>query len=77
MSPQQQSMVYTDDRCIYFYVGFLCYDDGCHLRKYACKPSRKSCTVTAEKIASLNIVIDKFHYKGHEDPWCRKNCSPH
>ena len=30
-----------------------------------------------ERIASLNIVIDKFHFKGHKVSWCHKHCNPH
>ena len=33
--------------------GYICYDDGCHLRKYACNPIRKDSTVTAQKISTL------------------------
>lgn len=25
-------------------------------------------------MASLNIVVDKMHIKGHVDPWCLENC---
>ena len=24
----------------------------------------------------MNIVIDKLHYKGHTDAWCKKHCDP-
>jgi hypothetical protein len=56
---------------------YICYDDGCHLKKYACNPVRANKTPTATRIASMNIVIDKFHFRGHIDAWCRRNCDPH
>ena len=58
-------------------TGFICYDDSCHLKKYACNPIRRSCTLTSERLASLYFVIDKFHFKGHIDPWCHQHCNPY
>ena len=55
----------------------MCYDDGCHLKKYAQKTRRASLTNAAMKLASLNIVIDQMHFKGHVDEWCKKNCNPY
>ena len=57
-------------------VEFLCYDDGCHLRKFANNPVRSTLTDTTKKIAAMEIVIDKMHFKGHIAPWCRSNCNP-
>ena len=57
-------------------VEFLCYDDGCHLRKFANNPVRSTLTDTTKRIAAMEIVIDKMHFKGHIDPWCRRNCNP-
>lgn len=34
-------------------------------------------TQTSEKLAALNIVVDKFHFKGHIDKWCHENCNPY
>lgn len=34
-------------------------------------------TPAASKLASLNIVIDKLHFKGHTDSWCHSNCNPY
>ena len=55
---------------------FVCYDDGCHLKKYSQNPSRSSATETMKLLASLNIVVDKMHMKGHTDSWCKKHCDP-
>ena len=55
----------------------MCYDDGCHLKKYATNPVRANHTPTANKIASMNIAIDKLHFKGHIDAWCKEHCDPH
>ena len=48
-------------------IGYVCYDDGCHLRKFARHPSRKDITETAKHIASLEILVDKMHMAGHID----------
>ena len=58
------------------YIGFLVYDDGCHLRRYANNPVRKELTPATKKLASIEIVVDKMHMKGHTDEWCRRNCDP-
>lgn len=58
------------------HTGFVCYDDGCHLRKFARNPSRSSLTATASRIANLEIVIDRMHFKGHVDSWCKQTCNP-
>ena len=55
---------------------FLYYDDGCHLKKYSQNPSRSSATETTKLLASLSIVVDKMHMKGHTDSWCKKHCDP-
>ena len=55
----------------------VCYDDGCHLKKYATNTSRINLTPTAAHIASLNIVVDKMHFNGHTDSWCHENCNPY
>ena len=55
----------------------LCYDDGCHLKKYAQNNKRAELTETARRIASSHIVIDKMHFKGHIDSWCHQLCNPY
>ena len=57
-------------------TGFLCYDDGCHLKKFACNSRRKDSTNTSKWISSMNIVVDKLHFRGHTDKWCHENCNP-
>lgn len=59
-----------------FTLEFLIYDDACHLKKYATHSKRASQTETAFQIASINMVVDRLHFSGHVDPWCRKNCDP-
>ena len=29
-----------------------------------------------DKIVSINMAVDRLHFTGHVDPWCRKNCDP-
>ena len=50
---------------------------GCHLKKYATNTSRINLTPTTARIASLSIVVDKMHFKGHTDSWCHENCNPY
>lgn len=59
-----------------FLTEFICYDDGCHLRKYARKANRKDLTQVAQKLAVMEIVVDKLHMQGHTDGWCHRNCDP-
>ena len=65
--------------CILLLIKFICYDDGCHLRKYASHPSRKDVTLTSQRLAKLEIVVDKLHMhmQGHTDKWCHANCDPY
>jgi hypothetical protein len=56
---------------------YMCYDDGCHLRKYAANPSHQNLTPTTQILSHAAIVVDKLHMAGHVDKWCRKNCDPH
>ena len=35
------------------YAVYICYDDGCHLKRYATHPERCNQTETAENIAGL------------------------
>ena len=60
-----------------FYAEYLCYDDGCHLRRYATNPIRRDLTKWTKKISDLEIVIDKLHFAGHVDKWCRQVCDPY
>lgn len=55
----------------------ICYDDGCHLRKYCRNEVRASFSKASVKLAAINIVVDKLHFKGHVDPWCHTNCNPY
>jgi len=57
-----------------FTVGYIIYDDGCHLQKFARNPCRKDTTSTSQQQACLEIVVDKMHIAGHKDPWCLQNC---
>ena len=58
------------------YQGTVCYDDGCHLKRYACNPACSCLTVTAGHLSLMNFVIDCMHFKGHTDVWCRQHCDP-
>ena len=47
--------------------------DGCHFKEIC---YRANVTPTAKRIASLNIVIDRFYFPGHVDSWCHEHCDP-
>ena len=40
-------------------------------RMYADNPS-----AITQKLATTEIVIDRMHFKGHKDSWCRETCDP-
>ena len=50
----------------FFYIEVICYDDGCHLAKYARNPVRKDLTSTSVKISETEILIDRFHLRNHQ-----------
>lgn len=54
----------------------ICYDDACHLKKFAQNPLRCDQTAVAARINGMEIICDRFHFKNHIDAWCRKNCNP-
>lgn len=56
------------------HLGFVCYDDACHLTKFAKNPLRADLTPQAKQLASVQMVVDKMHMKGHVDKWCKENC---
>ena len=60
--------------CLLASSEFICYDDGCDLRKYACNPIRRDLTATTQKIAKMNIVVDKMHMARHVNSWCKHHC---
>lgn len=62
--------------CTNIYPEFICYDDGCHLRKYAMNKCRCDLTQTTKILSKLDIVIDKMHMAGHVDSWCKEVCDP-
>ena len=68
---------YLSKCCLMLHIEFICYDDGCHLRKYARNEIRKDLTPTAQQLAKVEIVVDKMHLTGHTDKWCLANCNPH
>lgn len=60
-----------------FSIDVICYDDACHLKKYATNPKRCDLTQTSKRLKNMEIVVDKFHFKNHVDTWCKRNCNPY
>ena len=61
---------------VYMLIEFICYDDACHLKRFARNPVRASLTYQTAQLASVEMAVDKMHAKGHTDPWCKANCDP-
>ena len=57
-------------------IGYICYDDSCHLKKYAMNPCRKELTFITKILSEMNITIDKMHIAGHVDVWWKRSCDP-
>lgn len=56
---------------------YVCYDDACHLRRYANNPARSDLTFCTRLLSKeIEIVVDKMHMAGHTDDWCHKHCNP-
>ena len=58
------------------FLAYICYDDGCHLRKFAKNPIRSQVSTVSKQIAEKDIIIDKMHMKNHVDQWCKEHCDP-
>ena len=64
--------------CYFYYLlDVLCYDDACHLKRYAQNPVRKDARYIARKMATMDMVCDRFHFVNHTDKWYKKNCTPY
>ena len=33
-------------------------------------------TPIAERMAKMDYVVDRMHFRGHVDPWCHEKCNP-
>lgn len=55
--------------CYVLYIGTVCCDDGCHLKRFTQK--RAELTPTAKKLSSYSIVVGKMHFMGYTDGWWR------
>ena len=71
-----RASLFTHYTIIDIFAEFICYDDACHLRKYARNPTRKESTPVPQCLAAIEIVVDKMHMSGHTDRWCQMNCDP-
>ena len=46
-----------------FLIGFICYDDACHLKRFARDPMRAGITDQGKQLDSVEMVVDKMHMK--------------
>jgi uncharacterized protein (DUF2342 family) len=44
---------------------YICYDDACHLMKFARNPVRADVTPQCKQLASVQMAVDKMHMRGH------------
>ena len=61
---------------LFFKPQFVCYNDGCHLRRYTTNLCRRNLTPLSIQLANTEIVFDKLHMAGHTDTWCHQHCDP-
>ena len=54
-------------------VQAVVHDDACHLRRFT---QRWFSDYPHLCYPAIRFIIDKFHYRGHRDSWCRANCAP-
>ena len=57
-------------------AGVVCYDDACHLKKYAQNPICNELTEVAKRLNNITMVCDRFHFRNHVDSWCKKKLQP-
>ncbi len=57
---------------------FIIYDDACHLKRFADNTIKKAKKPSNRLLnfASKKFVIDKLHFHGHTEAWCRTHCNP-
>ena len=54
-------------------IGFICYDDA-YLKKLARHPAGVTLTERSKQLASVEMVVDRMHMKGHVHRWCKEHC---
>ena len=60
-----------------FIEEFIWNDDACHLKKCAQNSVRRNITRIAKKMAEMEMIVDRFHFKNDVDRWCMEHCDPH
>ena len=45
-------------------------------KRYATNPILSTLTATTQKLSTMNFVVDRMHFKGRIDSWCRESCDP-
>ena len=58
------------------FTTIIFYDDASHLKRYAQNPVRKDASDITRKMATMDMVCDRFHFANHTDKWCKKKCNP-
>ena len=51
----------TWTQCLFKILEYLCYDDGCHLKRYANKQQRRDLIATSKLLQNISIVDTLMH----------------
>jgi hypothetical protein len=54
----------------------LLYDNGCKLLKYIEEKSKYTKTKRFEELKKMSVLVDRFHFKSHNDSYCKQKCNP-
>ena len=55
-------------------LAIVCHDDACHLKLFALQHRRS--TAIAERMATMDFIVDRFHAPGHCGEYCAQHCLP-
>ena len=55
-------------------LAIVCHDDACHLKLFALQHRRS--TAIAERLATMDFIVDRFHAPGHCGEYCAQHCLP-
>ena len=55
----------------------ICYDDACHLVRYARNPKRAEYSEIAKRLSEMEYFVDKIHFLNHVDKFCQEFCNPY
>ena len=57
-------------------LNVVLHDDACHLRRFADARAALSFLAHSLSFPQMRYILDRFHAKGHVDPWCLEHVHP-